>query len=217
MLEAAEDDIDSGVYVLIDVVCRYHGAEPSKGLLGLLMSRKFAVYDYFSDRMIVLKANHYPGRNEHFVNYYWKHFEAEEMMSTPRYGDDVTDEDASNGKARFVSRNAEKNRHVLFGPYHVYPPGEYTTTFYLKVLNVTPGEIALIDVVDAWASKPDKMVILDSRKIDSSHFPDEGEYFPFTLSFSIKENRSLDFRVMFLGNADLYIDRIEVDSPILNF
>ncbi len=139
------------------------------------------------------------------------------MMRSPRYGDDVTDEDASNGKARFVSRNAEKNRHIVFGPYHVYPPGEYTTTCYLKVLNVTPGEIALIDVVDAWASKPDKMVILDSRKIDSSQFPDEGEYFPFTLSFSIKENRSLDFRVMFLGNADLYIDRIEVDSPILNF
>ncbi len=217
ILDTAREKRDQDLYVLIDLDCWYHDKHPMERLPGLLRSGSFSVYDYFTHNLIALKAGHSPGKTEDFADYYWRFFEAEKMMESRGYGDDVMDEDASNGKARFVSRNAEKSRHIVFGPYHIYPQGEYTATFYLKILNAASGEIAFIDAVDAWASKTDKMVILDSRKVDSSHFPDEGEYFPFTLSFSIEKITSLEFRVMFLGNADLYIDKIVVDSPVLVF
>ena len=109
-----------------------------------------------------------------------------------------------------VPKDARRNHHRN----RQYPDGDYIATFYLKIKNPVDGEIALVDVS---TFKDESRTVLASKTLNSSEFPQADKYFLFTISFSIEKFRALEFRVKFIGNADLYVDRIEVNSPALEF
>lgn len=198
---------------------------PQRALFTLLDSGYFSIYDYYTDSHIILKTNHHSETTGEFINRFWKRIEAENIHRNRRYGKIIADKDASNTKAIFISQDNEMGKYLVVGPVPKdarrnhprnkrYPPGEYTATFYLKIQNLSVGQIALIDVS---TFEDENRTALASVTVDGSDFQQAGEYFPFTLPFSIDKFQALEFRVKFLGNADIFVDRIVVDSPALEF
>ena len=212
IVEAAKSNSYPELYTIIDLHSGHRKGDPLKAMLKLIENSDFAVEDYYSSKIVVLKAGRDPSGTSDFLDGYWRKFEAEEMKRREEFSVEVADEDASNKKALFVSREGDRNVHIVFGPYRKYPPGEYTATFYLKIANPVPGDIALVDVATLRGHE-----VLTSDRINDSRFSGRDGYVPFRLIFSLDKFRELEFRVMFIGNADLYVDRIEIDSSALYY
>jgi hypothetical protein len=129
-------------------------------------------------------------------------FEAEGLRHLT--GEVVTDAEASGGKAAYARRDMEKNA-LVYGPYEFFRPGEYDVLFSMKTGTASPGaEVAAIDVYGTASG------VLAMQSLMSDDFEEAGRYQEFRLSFSNPASQALEFRVHFLGAADLWVDKIAV-------
>jgi len=129
-------------------------------------------------------------------------FEAEGLRHLT--GEVVADPEASGGQAAYASKDMEKNA-LVYGPYEFFRPGEYEVLFRMKRGTASAGvEVAAIDVYGTASG------VLAMQSLMSDDFDQPDRYQEFRLSFSNPASQALEFRVHFLGAADLWVDKITV-------
>jgi hypothetical protein len=130
-------------------------------------------------------------------------FEAEDLPHI--IGQTVTDHEASGGKAVHASKDMETNA-LVYGPYEFFQPGEYGVRFRMKAGAASADvEVASVDVYGTASGT------LVARTIEAREFEEDARYEYFRLSFSNPASQALQFRVLFLGNTDLWVDKITVE------
>ena len=112
-------------------------------------------------------------------------YQAEELLH--RFGYEVEDENASNGKAWFADLS-ELRGHIIFGPYEVLPePGDYIAFFRMKTAdNSSPEPILLLDVTGGGFA---------SKVIRGISFHEPNKYQLFWLNFKCRVIEPMEYRI----------------------
>lgn len=130
-------------------------------------------------------------------------FEAEGLRHLT--GEVVIDDQASGGKAAFASREMEKNT-LVYGPYEFFRPAVYDVRFRMKRGDASAEvRVAAIDVYGNASG------VLAMQPIRSGDFEDADRYQEFRLLFSNPVVQALQFRVLFTGGTDLWVDKITLE------
>ena len=133
-----------------------------------------------------------------------------EDMATDLPGNDVADEEASNGRARLgqpPTTASDPKEGLVYGPYATMLPGAYQVAYRLKHHGGgTTGAVATVDVFSNSAGG-----VLASRDIQADDFTTAGQYQNFVLDLNLQqEYNDLEFRVLYKGLGDLWADAIDV-------
>lgn len=207
-------DID---YILLDLhnsCFPFFPRSPQEEILQLLHNNTYGVMA-FTDGWVLLKKGYSSQQNKEVFNYAFKQFygiiPAENLYRDPGLGSNITDKKAQGKLARYGSTAHDKPGYICFGPYYLYPPGDYQTTYYLKTDKRTNVPVAAIDVVTDQGKN-----IIAAAEISGIDFVLINEYQAFSLSFHLEKESSLEFRVYFKDQANLWIDKIELTLPQLS-
>lgn len=120
------------------------------------------------------------------------------------------DADAVNHSVVRISRDFDKNRHFIYGPFITLKKGKYKARFCLKSSHdLSTDAIALLDISSNWGKK-----IVATRSLRPSDFglKNHFEYFevPFELSTDVP---GMEFRILCNSQNDLVFNFIEVSEP----
>ncbi len=117
--------------------------------------------------------------------------------------------DSSIGKNVFqASEGKDKAGFLVYGPYDIYSPGEYLSTFSLSAEGETDVKLARIEVSAAQANGD--VTVLAQQFITG--IGGNSGYIPVVLSFAIKEETKLEFRVFFYGKGLVRVEKIKVNK-----
>jgi len=95
---------------------------------------------------------------------------------------------------------------LSYGPYEMYPPGEYKVYFRMRAANASGNTpVAHIDV--AAYSSYNQQVLLAEQQLYGKDFNGSG-YKDFSLRFSLEKIRKLEFRTRFEGEGALWLEKI---------
>jgi Tol biopolymer transport system component len=129
-----------------------------------------------------------------------------EAESSPRQiGNQQVDPDASGGQAVYAAET-ENEGFLVYGPYKSFSPADYVVSFRLKTDRVDLRDpVIWIDVAtDAGTTT------LVKKDIKGSDFADKNRYQEFQLPFSLKNSKTLEFRVFSFANANIWVDKVSV-------
>ena len=129
-----------------------------------------------------------------------------EAESSPRtIGNPKEDSDASKGQAVYGVKT-DPPGFLVFGPYQSFEPAEYVAYFRLKTARAKSREsVVLIDVVtDAGQTT------IVEKKLSGHDFRNKNRYQEFELPFSLKEPKTLEFRVLSFGKENIWVDKVTV-------
>jgi hypothetical protein len=130
-----------------------------------------------------------------------------ETEGQPRLmGEVVTDEQASAKEAVYASSDMEGTA-LVYGPYEFFQPGDYAVGFRMKSSPVA-DDSQPVATIDVWGPASSTLA---SRTIESADFQEPDGYQVFYLVVSNPVYQALQFRVIFLGNTDLWVDRVTVE------
>lgn len=108
----------------------------------------------------------------------------------------------------FIASNCNscKESYVMHGPNIPIGIGEFAVKFHIKATNITKDySIARLDVTSDGGA-----IILLSKDINKADFSNN-EYNYINLDFkTLKRHNNIEFRIYFYGNADIYIDQVEL-------
>jgi hypothetical protein len=155
----------------------------------------------------------YPWLEPKWVGRWWT-FEAEDTEKTFK-GSMVDDTFASGGRALRVSPadNLYKET-VLWGPYEKFEPGLYRAYFYLRAEG-DPGSskaAAEISVATAPAGTWQPPEPTTAKRLSVSSLAGGQGYEKYALDFELLEPSICEFKVRYVGNAILYIDKVEAQQ-----
>jgi|GEM_PF-2265343 len=155
----------------------------------------------------------YPWREPRWVGRWWTH-EAEKNKKTAK-GNTAEDTFASEGLALRVSP-ADKlyDQTVLWGPYQNLERGEYRAHFYLRAdgdpSSAKPAAEISVAVAPAGASQPPAPTT--AKVLGVSALASGQGYKKFTLDFELLEKSVCEYKVKYIGNAILYVDKVDVQQ-----
>ena len=136
-------------------------------------------------------------------------YEAESLPRT--VGSPVEDADASKRKAAYAAKS-ETPGFLAYGPYQIFSPGKYVASFRLKTDNTkTRKTVATLDIAADTGQD-----VLKKRELRGRDFEKTQSYQLFQLSFSLQEEKHLEFRVHFPAEADVWLDAITVTVQAVN-
>ncbi len=155
----------------------------------------------------------YPWLEPKWVGRWWT-FEAEDTEKTFK-GNKVDDTFASGGRALRVSPadNLYKET-VLWGPYEKLEPGLYRAYFFLRAEG-DPGSskaAAEISVATAPAGTWQPPEPTTAKLLSVSSLAGGQGYDKFALDFELLEPSICEFKVRYVGNAILYVDKVEAQQ-----
>jgi len=130
-------------------------------------------------------------------------YEAEGLPLLHRYGSQVGDLDAHNGKAWFADSFQERD-HIIYGPYENLPciGGKYTAIFKMKTDdNSSSDPILTIDLGHHYATFAKTIHAFDFKKPD--------KYQLFSIEFCYHTDVPMEYRVMGLKRK-VWIDYIAI-------
>ena len=129
-----------------------------------------------------------------------------EAESAPRQiGRPQADPEAFGGQAAYAAK-AEKAGFLMYGPYKAYAPGGYVAHFRLKTDQTALTEtIAAIDVAAAAG-----VTVVAKKELTGKDFPKNNAYQEWQLAFTLRETKTLEFRVYAFGKANLWVDHVTV-------
>ncbi len=133
-------------------------------------------------------------------------FEAEELLSFT--GRIVEDAQASGSKSRYASATRDVRSLLTYGPGTPLPAGEYVARFQLKVQNNQLKEV--MAVADVTASLNGQTTFIKELPVWGREFKKVDVYQDFVIAFSTDGRESLQYRVLWLGKNDLWVDRVQV-------
>ena len=155
----------------------------------------------------------YPWREPRWVGRWWT-FEAEDTEKT-FLGNKVEDTFASGASALRVSPadNLYKET-ILWGPYPTFEPGEYRAHFYLRADGdpTSSKRATEISVAVAKAGTWVTPTPTTAKVLSVASLADGQGYKIFALDFELLEKSVCEFKVRYIGNAILYVDKIEVQQ-----
>ncbi len=155
----------------------------------------------------------YPWQEPRWVGRWWT-FEAEKTKKTAK-GNKTEDTFASAGSALVVSpADNLYEKLVLWGPYQVLERGEYQAHFYLRAdgdpTSSKPAAEISVAVAPAGASQPPAPTTAKTLSV-ASLARDPG-YKKFTLDFELLEKSRCEYKVKYIGNAIVYVDKVDVQQ-----
>lgn len=189
-------------YILVDEQERH-----SKYLRQILAEKKYGVV-HVDPSFMLLKKGYNTRKNDVAFATFFMSFEGER---TPHcVGINTVDPAAHNIWARHSRKDTDQEGSIAYGPYQRYPTGHYQVKFYLKTAdNTIKDPIASIDVSTDTGLKP-----LAKKEISGTDFRAVGKYQCFTLDLEHTDPAArIEFRVFCYNKTDLWLDRIELDSP----
>jgi len=93
-----------------------------------------------------------------------------------------------------------------FGPYEIFPPGNYTVIFRLKVADLVNDTVIILDIASSLGSE-----ILIKRVINGSEFIGQNLWQNFTLPLVLDVPKELEIRGIYASSTtDVYLDYILV-------
>jgi hypothetical protein len=103
---------------------------------------------------------------------------------------------------------------VLEGLGGTFDEGTYVITFYVRVEGGLGSDraIAEVEVARRRIDGAEDFIVTDMRRVTGAVFSTEEAYAAVLLYVSLGEPEELDFRVRYIGNAVLYIDRVTVEK-----
>ena len=122
-----------------------------------------------------------------------------------------TDSEALTGKTiRFSATSGTGVK--VWGPWAALEPGEYSTTYRMKVSgNTANAAVAEVFVEERYAFSDWRTIA--SRTVKANSFTSAGTYQDFTLTFSLDRQTPLvEFELSYLGSVDLSLESIRVSK-----
>jgi len=130
-------------------------------------------------------------------------YEGESLLS--QTGRIVSDTAASGGQAIQGVVEADQAGWLAYGPYELFPEGDFRIRFTLKRgARTTNPSVAFVEITDVPAE-----VIMGRRDIQVTDLAEPGQYKEFSLEFTNPKWQKLVFRIYFQGTVDLWLDRVE--------
>jgi hypothetical protein len=130
-------------------------------------------------------------------------YEAEDLPR--KIGEIVPDPDASGGMASFAKAGAGKG-YLVYGPYTVVPPGKYSAILRMRVSGEgTDGALAEADVAEDKAHRT-----LVRRELTAKDLAGAPGYRDIRLPFQVDRPREIEFRVLALNRADIWVDYVYI-------
>ncbi len=99
---------------------------------------------------------------------------------------------------------------LLWGPYRRFPAGRYEAKITMKAENIVDksAPIAVFDVVSSRGT-----IVHGQKEIYEKDFQTFNEYVQIVTQLEIKREVSdIEFRIHYLDNADVYIDKIDINE-----
>ena len=125
-------------------------------------------------------------------------------------GTNVVDQSSTYGICRKALRDqTPPDTYLVHGPYLFLGAGEHAVTFRLKADALAGGPVAKLDVVC-----DDAQTVLAQKTLSDRDFAGAGRWRTFTLPFALTRKfvYDLEFRVQYLGHADLSVDCIQLPT-----
>lgn len=133
-----------------------------------------------------------------------------EAERSPRLiGTQTEDPDASNTQAVYADKS-DNAGFLVYGPYASYPPGEYVASFRLKV-DKTPKKKPII-AIDVAADSGKTIVV--RKELQRKDFLKNKHYQEFQLLYALQGSKTLEFRVYSFGVANIWADKVTVQSQV---
>jgi hypothetical protein len=117
----------------------------------------------------------------------------------------VPDTNAYSKKAAMITTNFDRGKHFVYGPFIKLPKGKYSVLYRLKITrDLSTNNLAVLDVSANFGKE-----IIASKTIRLCDFARAQHFEEFDLPFElIKDYEGLEFRIMYLGETDLFFDRL---------
>jgi len=155
----------------------------------------------------------YPWREPRWIGRRWT-YEAGEAEKWYQ-GRLVADALAAGGRALEISpADALYGRHVLWGPYQILEPGRYTACFALRAEGdpTSPKPAVEISVAVGPAGTPEPPETSTAKVLSVSALAAGGGYKKFALDFELLEKAKCEYKVKYIGNAVVFVDKVEVQQ-----
>ncbi|MFZ5392063.1 MAG: hypothetical protein ACOZAR_02605 [Patescibacteria group bacterium] len=139
------------------------------------------------------------------VNSDWV-FEAEQSPSN--VGNIVLEQAASNGKARQATKLSNSEGFMVYGPYTDDLPHDksYQAVFRMKTATVqSEANFARIEFVN-----PGGNALPVTKIIKGTDFVERNTWYDFPITFARRSGGSVELRVWFYDQADIFVDKITV-------
>ena len=126
-------------------------------------------------------------------------------------GEVVDDSLASGKKAVKIGAGFDPKRHFVYGPYIKLDPGMISVVFRLKASDcLSTDKLADIDITANNGQKT-----LASRTLRPCDFERADYYQEFEIPLELDRTYyNLEFRILYLGHAELWFDRVYVKGRI---
>lgn len=134
--------------------------------------------------------------------YFKRTFSGEEMQ---HQGKLIKDPSAMFGKSVVISKDFDRKKHFIYGPFLSLKQGTILVQYNLKSIpDLDTRNIAVLEISAEYGKK-----ILASMTIRSCDFQRENFFQLFNLKTTLdKDYNGIEFRIMYLGGADLYFDYV---------
>jgi hypothetical protein len=104
-----------------------------------------------------------------------------------------------------ATEGTDKPGFLVYGPYDIYPPGDYRCYFSISVNGAANGNLARIEVIKV-INADDVPLVQAELQGQSGKSSYKKQY----LDFSIVEDTKLEFRVFFYGKGQVRVEKIVV-------
>jgi uncharacterized membrane protein len=202
-LHAIDDRLEE--WVLFDVNGpHYH--ETSADFRAVLASRRYGVVA-FENGYTLLRRDAPRERNREVIQIYDRRVEAESLDGAT--GRNAADRRVPSRFARVGLRGVHGSGLLIDNFVRALGPGRYAAVFTIRTDRAPEGlhDVAVLDVREEKARRR-----LASRELTSEDFAGGTGYQPVPLMFELTEPTSVEVRVRFASEADVWIDRIEIQD-----
>ncbi|HTX88675.1 MAG TPA: hypothetical protein VMC08_06790, partial [Bacteroidales bacterium] len=124
----------------------------------------------------------------------------------------VEDDSLASGKQSIrIGAGFDRKKHFIYGPFIKLDPGMISVTFRLKAADcLSTNNIAVLDVTANYGKKT-----LASKTLRACDFEKANYYQDFEIPMELDSTyHGLEFRVLYLGPADLWFDKVFIKGRI---
>ena len=136
--------------------------------------------------------------------YYNRTFSGEEMQ---HQGKIVADPLSRFGKVVVTSKDFDRTKHFIYGPFLSLKQGTILVQFSLKSEpDLDTRNLAILEISVEYGKK-----VIATQAIRSCDFQRRDVYQVFSLKTTLdKDYKGVEFRIMYLGGQELYFDRVDL-------
>lgn len=110
-----------------------------------------------------------------------------------------------------AAHKGNKQGFMSYGPYTIFPPGEYLVKFRIKASDYDKKETPLVRL-DVAANRGATQ--LGRQEVRGKDIQKKDRYQEFEISFVLEEPQKLEFRVWFFAAATVWVDRITAAAKL---